>query len=115
VRSILDEIEKCENKAPIAAYLDLLLRANQKAFLEAKIMARRKYPTLEEALTEIGFIPEWMERGRVQGRIQGLETVARKAMVKGLPVDVIHDITGLDIEMIKQLAVSNTISMQPEG
>ena len=30
--------------------------------------------------------------------------IARNALAKGLPIDVIHDITGLDLEAIKQLA-----------
>jgi len=74
-------------------------------------MAKRRRPTFEEVFTEAGIIPEWIERGRTQGleqgREQGLETAARNAMIKGLPVDVIHDITGLDIEAINQLAMSN--------
>jgi hypothetical protein len=32
-----------------------------------------------------------------------LEIVARNALTKGLPIEVIHDITGLDLETIKQL------------
>ena len=79
-------------------------------------MAKRKRrPTFEEVFTEAGIIPEWIERGREQGLEQGLErgleqgleTAARNAIIKGLPIDVIHDITGLDEETIKQLAVNN--------
>jgi hypothetical protein len=101
---ILNEAEKCGNKASLGAYLDVLLKANPEAFLEARNMARRKRsPTFEEVFTKAGIIPEWIERGRAQCR----EEVARNAIVKGLPIDVIHDITGMDEETIKQLAVSN--------
>jgi flagellar biosynthesis/type III secretory pathway protein FliH len=40
-----------------------------------------------------------MERGLEKGR----EEVARRAFAKGLPLDVIRDLTGLDIEKIKEL------------
>jgi len=41
---------------------------------------------------------------RREGREEGLEIAARNALAKGLPIDVIHEITGLDLEAIKQLA-----------
>jgi len=105
--SILDKARKIGDKAQLGAYLDVLLRENPEAFLEAKNMAKRKRKTFEEVFTEAGLIPEWLERGRIQGREQGLEVAARNALVKGLPIDVIHDITGLDIQTIEQLAISN--------
>jgi predicted transposase/invertase (TIGR01784 family) len=45
--------------------------------------------------------------GLAEGRAEGIYEIARNALVKGLPVDVIHDITGLDIEIIEQLTGSN--------
>jgi hypothetical protein len=104
---ILNEIEKSGNKAQLGAYLDVIIRANPEAFTEAMNMARRKRETFEEVFTRAGLIPEWLERGRIQGREegreQGLVTAARNAISKGLPIDVIHDITGLDIETIQAL------------
>jgi predicted transposase/invertase (TIGR01784 family) len=41
--------------------------------------------------------------GRQEGREEGYEEVARNALAKGLPIDVIHEITGLDIDVIKEL------------
>jgi len=99
VGSILDEIRKRGNKAPLDAYLDLLLKANPKAFLEAENMARRRYPTLEEVLTEAGLLPGMIEYGTVKY----LKKSARNALQKGYSVDVIRDITGLDAETIKSL------------
>jgi hypothetical protein len=107
--SILDKARKLGDKAQLGAYLYMLSRANPEAFLEAENMARRKQKTFEEVFTEAGLIPEWTERARVQGLEQGLETAARNAIVKGLPIDMIHDITGLDIETIKQLSVVNGV------
>ena len=45
---------------------------------------------------------------RSEGRTEGQETekvnIARNALVKGLPKDAIHEITGLDLEVIQQIA-----------
>ena len=43
------------------------------------------------------------EEGREEGREDGLEATARKALAKGIPTDVISEITGLDVETIKGL------------
>jgi len=105
---IINEAEKSGNKASLGAYLDVLLRANPKAFMEARNMAKRKRsPTFEEVFTEAGIIPEWMERGRVQGLEQGLEQgreeVARNALAEGIPIELIMKISGFDEEALKQI------------
>jgi hypothetical protein len=41
------------------------------------------------------------EEGREEGREESRETVARNALAKGASVEFIHDITGLDLETIK--------------
>ena len=41
---------------------------------------------------------------RREGREEGLEIAAKNALAKGLPIEMIHEITGLDLEAIKQLA-----------
>ena len=66
--SILDNIRKLRDKAQLGAYLDVLLRTNPKAFMEAENMARRGLPTLEEALTEVGFLPRFEEYCKEKGR-----------------------------------------------
>jgi len=38
-----------------------------------------------------------------EGREEGREEIARNALSKGLPLDVIHDITGLDIQVIQNI------------
>jgi predicted transposase YdaD len=118
IDSILDEVQKRGNEAQTGAYLAVLLRANRKAFLEAKNMSGSILPTLEEALTEVGLIPEWIERGREQGleqgREQGLETAARNALAQGASLDFVQKITGLDIETIKQLAGTNELGSSTE-
>jgi len=56
----------------------------------------------------LNMITEWNTEDAIafaheEGREEGLEIAARNALAKGLPIDVIHDITGLDLEAIKQL------------
>ena len=41
------------------------------------------------------------EEGLEMGMEKGLEQTARNALAKGFPIEAIHDITGLDIEIIK--------------
>jgi len=94
--SILDKARKLGDKAQLGAYLDVLLRANKKAFMEAENMARRGLPTLEETLTEMGITERAMERGRVQG----LEAVAKNALAEGASLEFVQKITGLDIQTI---------------
>jgi predicted transposase YdaD len=49
---------------------------------------------------------EGWEGGREEGREEGLEKAARNALMKGLSIDIIHDITGLDTDTIKNLGTS---------
>jgi hypothetical protein len=46
---------------------------------------------------------EGREGGIEEGIEMGIEKTARNALMKGLSIDVIHDITGLDTETIKNL------------
>jgi hypothetical protein len=38
--------------------------------------------------------------------MRGIEKTAKNALAKGIAIDLIHDITGLEIETIEQLAIS---------
>jgi hypothetical protein len=116
---IIEEVDKCGNKASLGAYLDVLMRANTEAFKEAKTMARRGLPTLEEALEEIGILPEMiercerrgkaigMEKGLEQGMEKGLKIVARNALAEGASIEFVNKITGLDIETINQMQITS--------
>jgi predicted transposase/invertase (TIGR01784 family) len=44
------------------------------------------------------------EEGVEEGREEGIQNTAKNALAKGLPLDTICDITGLDLETIKKLA-----------
>jgi predicted transposase YdaD len=43
----------------------------------------------------------------LRGREEGREEIARNAPAKGLSFEIIHDITGLDLEIIKELRATN--------
>jgi predicted transposase/invertase (TIGR01784 family) len=47
---------------------------------------------------------EGIEEGMVKGIEKNMIITAQKAIEKGLPIDMIHEITGLDLETIKNLA-----------
>jgi predicted transposase/invertase (TIGR01784 family) len=48
----------------------------------------------------------WREEGREEGIVKGREEVARNALAKGIPIELIHDITGLDEEALKHIRAS---------
>jgi len=65
-----------------------------------------KKATLEEVLTEAGWISEWQEQARVEGRTEGYEALlqtARNALAEGFPVHTVQKITGLPLETIQEL------------
>jgi predicted transposase YdaD len=43
-----------------------------------------------------------MEKGREEGKLE----TARNALAKGLPIDVVSDITGLNSEVLRNLSVN---------
>jgi predicted transposase/invertase (TIGR01784 family) len=68
--------------------------------------------TFDDVLVELGLTTKWkaegwekgLEEGLEKGLEKGREEVARNALAKGLPLDTIGEITGLDIETIKSFA-----------
>jgi len=106
-QAIVDEEKRRDRKINIDAYMDVVVRANPRAFLEVQTMAKKKKETFEEVFTEAGLIPEWLERGRVQGREQGKaegrEEIARNLLAKGSSPEFVHETTGLPMETIARL------------
>jgi len=90
-------------------------------------MLALKYPELEKAvfcLKEMSFSKKWykirvrkelweakqenlLRKEKIKGRAQGIADdkleIAKKALAKGLSVEIISDITGLDIKTIRCL------------
>jgi hypothetical protein len=101
---ILKEGRKPGRRESIDAYLDVILRANPNTFLEVRRMG---YPTMEELLTEAGYLPKLiergMERGREQGKEQGKEIIARNLLKMGMPLTEIAQATELPVEKVMQM------------
>ena len=131
VRTILQSGEKQGRGEYLSAYLNILMRSNLDTFLEGVNMGK-KYPTTEEMIIKICQLPKYREQplaqkilqGFEQGRAEGLERglaqgikrgmargrteerleTARNALAKGHPLELIHDITGLELETLQSLA-----------
>jgi len=97
---IVDEERKLGRKVNLDAYMDVVIRANPRAFMEVETMAKKRKETFEEVFTEAGLIPEWMERGRVQEK----ERTAQNLLKMGMPVKEIAQATELPVEKIHSLA-----------
>jgi predicted transposase/invertase (TIGR01784 family) len=73
-------------------------KANRMIY-EARLKAQRdEYSRIEGALRQ------GREEGREEGRKNGQEEIAKNALAKGLPLDMIGEITGLDQETLTRLA-----------
>jgi len=74
--------------------------------MEVYTMGRR-LPSWEEMVVETGLAALWMEegeeRGRLEGEAKGRSETARTALAKGYAPEIVHDITGLDMETIRTL------------
>ena len=46
------------------------------------------------------------EEGGEKGHAEATLTIARNALTKGMSIEVVHEITGLDMTTIRQLTVS---------
>jgi hypothetical protein len=111
---ILEAGKEAVQAVPLSAYLDVLLRANPRAFLEAWNMANNT-ATFEEVFTEAGIIPQWIERGVEQGIEQGIErgiergaekkalAIARNLLAKGWAAEDVAETTDLSIEKVRSL------------
>jgi hypothetical protein len=105
-RAILEAGKGTVGEAPMSAYLDVLLRANSEAFLEAWNMAKGKR-TFEEVFTEAGIIPQWIEQGLEQGIEQGKEekalAIAQNLLTKGWAVEDVAETIELPLEKVHSL------------
>jgi hypothetical protein len=97
-RVILEAGKGSVREAPMSAYLDVLLRANPEAFLEAWSMTNGTR-TFEEVFTEAGIIPQWIEQGEEKKAL----AIARNLLAKGWAVEDVAETTDLPIEKVRSL------------
>jgi hypothetical protein len=103
-QAILEGRKETARETPLSAYMDVLMRANPRAFMEALNMANRT-ETFEEVFTEAGIIPQWIDRGVKQGIEQGEVKVARNLLTKGWAVEDVAEMTELPLEKVRSLVV----------
>jgi hypothetical protein len=82
----------------LSAYLDVLMRANPRAFMEAGNMANHR-ETFEEVFTEAGIIPQWIERGEEKKAL----AIARNLLAMGWAVENVAKTTELPLEKVRSL------------
>jgi hypothetical protein len=97
-RDILEAGKGAPQKAPV--YMDVLLRANPRVFMEALNMANHT-ETFEEVFTEAGIIPQWIERGEEKKAL----AIARNLLAMGWAVENIAKATELPLEKVRSLEV----------
>jgi hypothetical protein len=125
-RAILEGRKEATREVPLSAYMDVLLRANPEAFMEAWNMANSTR-TFEEVFTEAGIIPQWIERGIEQGLERGIEqglergieqgieqgkeekalAIARNLLAKGWTVKDVAETTDLSLEKVRSLVIDS--------
>jgi len=96
-------------------YLDVLLHANPRIFMEAKTMAtktRKRKQTFEEVFTEAGIIPEWIARGKAEGiaeeRALGeakLNDVVKNLFAMDMPLKTIAQVVKMPVKKVRALAI----------
>jgi predicted transposase/invertase (TIGR01784 family) len=102
-----------ETKEALQMAGELLMSVSQDERERARLRSRRMFQTdlASDMATsrDIGIaqgLKEGMEKGMEKGRKEGREEIARNAIMNGLSIDVIHTITGLDMDTIKKLGAS---------
>jgi hypothetical protein len=67
---LAESAAKVRDKSNIAAYMYLFARVNKTIMMEAKKMARKRLPTIEEVFEDLGWTAEWEARGETRARIE---------------------------------------------
>jgi predicted transposase YdaD len=101
-RAILEGRKDAPREVPLSAYMDVLLRANPEAFMEAWNMANSTR-TFEEVFTEAGIIPQWIEQGEEKKAL----AIARNLLAKGWTVQDVAETTDLSLEKVRSLVIDS--------
>jgi predicted transposase/invertase (TIGR01784 family) len=92
--------EILEHEEGIAMASEVLLSISKDEVERARLMSEYKYQ-LDTQSKLVHAERVGRQEGRAEGREEKQEEIIRNALIKGFPFEVIHDITGLDIETIK--------------
>jgi hypothetical protein len=80
------------------AYLDVVLGANSEAV--RRILGMKTFSRL---LEEMGWTAQWEAQGEMRGESKKALEIVKRALVKGMPVEDIADLTGVDSSTIQNL------------
>jgi hypothetical protein len=98
----------------MSAYLDVLMRANPRTYMEVNNMAKT-YPTLDELFIQSGFTQRMEERFRMQGSENTKEQIAQNLLSRGMPITEIAEIAELPVEKVREIASPCALRERPEG
>jgi predicted transposase/invertase (TIGR01784 family) len=90
-----------ETKEALQMAGELLMSVIQDEHERARFRSRRMF--LTDLASDMATVKDI---GRAEGRVE----IARNALMKGLSIDVIHNITGLDMDTIRNLGASANIN-----
>jgi hypothetical protein len=100
-RQINAEINRQDKAARIAAYLNVIVRANPAIVQEAIEMGDTV--TIEKVLENVGWTAKWEARGRAEGEKYKAFDIAKNLVNLGVPIETVISATQLDPEKIKSL------------
>jgi hypothetical protein len=101
INQINEEIDRQNKDVPIAAYCDVIIRANARIIQEAIEMGKRV--TIEEVMENTGLGAKLEARGEARGKAEGAFAIAQNMVHMGLPLETVVSATQLDPEKVKAL------------
>jgi hypothetical protein len=102
--TFIEKIREHRKKLP----LDEAMKAAVKYCVEHRILSKFLLENSSEVMNMV--LTDWniddaKEVWQEEARQEGLEETAKRALVEGLPVDLIHNITGLPVPAIEKLSL----------
>ena len=90
------------------AKINEILEKEEEIAMAGETLVRISRDEIEQArlTTELKNILDYQSglvHAKREGQENSMKTFAQNALKKGIPIETIHDITGLDIEIIKNL------------
>jgi predicted transposase/invertase (TIGR01784 family) len=97
--ALRNAIEYCIEHDKLKDFLEEHSSEVHNMLITAKYDPKEEMEAHREEAWEYG-----LEEGLEQGREQGIMDTARNALAKGLSIETVQEITGLDLEVIERLA-----------
>jgi hypothetical protein len=101
MNAVLEASAQQGKDARIKAYIDVITQANTAILRE--VLKMGSAAARDQVLEEAGLTQKWEARGEARGEVRRMHKDAQNALREGLSVDVVHRITGLDMDTIRSL------------